>query len=865
MRTGVVYRRALHAAAHGERLAASVPPTAAQLDDWRALMVLYVEAAPRPRDETVRDPDSGRFAASGSRRHLARLTPKPTPPTAGPGPVTPCGRAPWRPSPPTVRARAGPYGSVPPRSETRMGRICALWRYLGRAHYGNAPCGLGYSNCPGVGRSDGAFRRGEQNRVPRNGAVRSRPGGHGPNSRQRRRPPRAPARGAIRAGAPRRRSGARRTPPNARGAARRVYRAGWNCSLSSCSGSSSSPWCCSVPWSTTASRSTRDFATYAQAWSAIGHGALDPRSSIVGVPFWQNNAEFAMWPLALLYHLYPHPVTLLWVQDLAVVATELVTFRWISQVVARHDSEFSSRARATIGVVAVLALVANPWVYETIAFDFHFEALAALFAVLVARDVWTGRSGRLRWWVPLALACDAFGGVYLVGVGISAMLAGRRTRRTGALLAAGGGAWLVLLSTVGGLGVGGSGLKAAYGYLVGPHQGRIGPLDIVTGVLTHPGSVAHAVASHVPVVLGLLVAVGLIGLFSSWGIGMATVVLLPNVLDGSGLFLRYAASFQSWPALPFVLVGSVMVVLRLRQRGQWGRKAAAALATTWVAIAGVLAAVVIPTVLPNWVAVDPAAAAVLARAQLAIAPGAEVIASQGIVGRFAQRAPRSTTSGPVGRPFPSRRAPWCSSSASTRGWRTRSGARGRRSGSCGRSCTPPSCAPARASTSSTGRRPRAPPPSRFRSGPRRSSDLLHQPAVSVRVAERQERSVVLALGVGARHLRPRLEVKEVARRHAAPHQLSPGRFDVGHDQVQPLHGAGCRRVGHQGDGAGRAVRGHLDDAEVVPGAVVDEQVESGLLGVEGLGAVQVGYRQHHELELPVHAHPFSVGASIRRL
>jgi hypothetical protein len=383
---------------------------------------------------------------------------------------------------------------------------------------------------------------------------------------------------------------------------------------------------------------TRDFANYAQAWSAIGHGNLDPRSSIVGVPFWQNNAEFVMWPLALLSHLYPHPVVLLWVQDVAVVLTELVTFRWISQVVGRPGSGLSVRAQAAIGAATVLALVANPWVYETIAFDFHVEPLAALFAVLVARDVWEGRAGRLRWWVPLALACDVFGGVYLVGVGISAMLAGRRTRRTGALLAAGGGAWLVLLTAIGGAGVGGTGLKVAYGYLVGPHRGRIGPFDVVTAALTHPGSVLHVAASHLPVVLGMFVTVGLIGFFSSWGIGMATVVLLPNLLDGSGLFLRYPASFQSWPAMPFVLVGSVMVVIRVLQHGERGRKAAVALATAWVTVAGVLATVVIPTAIPEWVAVDPTAAAVLARTQPAIPPGAEVIASQGIVGRFAERA-----------------------------------------------------------------------------------------------------------------------------------------------------------------------------------------------------------------------------------
>ena len=340
---------------------------------------------------------------------------------------------------------------------------------------------------------------------------------------------------------------------------------------------------------------------------------------------------------------------------------------------------------------------------------------------------------------------------------------------------------------------------------MGPHHGRIGPLDVVAGALTHPGSVAYAMASHVPVVLGLLVSVGLIGLFSSWGIGMAAVVLLPNILDGSGMFLRYAASFQSWPALPFVLVGSVMVALRLRQGGEWDRRAVGALASMWAAVAGVLAAIVIPTVLPDWVAVDPAAAAVLARSEPAIAPDAEVIASQGIVGGFAERASvHEFASG--GQTFPVEAHTVVFVLSAHQGVADAFAGSGTAIGFVRTQLHAVEVRGARASTCSTGRRPRGPPRSRFRSG-RGSSDLLHQPAVSVGVAERQECSVVLALRIGAGHLGPRIEVKEVAGPDAAPHQLGPGRVDVGHYQVQSLHRAGRRRVGHQGDGAGRAARG----------------------------------------------------------
>jgi len=59
---------------------------------------------------------------------------------------------------------------------------------------------------------------------------------------------------------------------------------------------------------------TPDFAQYHQAWYLIAHGNLDPRDTLGRFPFWQNHAEFMLWPMSLLYWVWPHCVDLLWLQ-----------------------------------------------------------------------------------------------------------------------------------------------------------------------------------------------------------------------------------------------------------------------------------------------------------------------------------------------------------------------------------------------------------------------------------------------------------------------------------------------------------------------------------------------------------------------
>src|SRR5205807_3980179 len=118
--------------------------------------------------------------------------------------------------------------------------------------------------------------------------------------------------------------------------------------------------------------------------------------------FWQNHAEFIMWPLALPYWIFPSGVLLLWLQDIGVVGAELVAFLWLCEIAHRHRPD-DPDARWLAGAGLVL-LAVNPFSWWAVSFDFHAECLAVLFAALVARDLANGRRRAWAWAVAL-LAC----------------------------------------------------------------------------------------------------------------------------------------------------------------------------------------------------------------------------------------------------------------------------------------------------------------------------------------------------------------------------------------------------------------------------------------------------------------------------
>jgi hypothetical protein len=184
---------------------------------------------------------------------------------------------------------------------------------------------------------------------------------------------------------------------------------------------------------------TSDFSLYNQAWFLIAHGNLDPYSTAQGFPFWQSHCEFVMWPLALLYWVWPHGVTLLWLQDLCVVGAEAVAFTWLCEL---SQKSLPSRDAAGLAGVGLLLLAGNPWIWWSVSFDYHAETLAILFAVLLARDLAHGRRRAWVWMLPL-VACGDVAGTYLAGLGLGSVLVGRRSRGPGAGLAWIGVGWVV--------------------------------------------------------------------------------------------------------------------------------------------------------------------------------------------------------------------------------------------------------------------------------------------------------------------------------------------------------------------------------------------------------------------------------------
>ena len=75
-----------------------------------------------------------------------------------------------------------------------------------------------------------------------------------------------------------------------------------------------------------------DFTGYGQAWFLMAHGHLDPYVSSWGEKFLSDHASFIMIPLSAFWWVWPHAVTLLWLQCVAIVVGEGVAFVWMCEV-----------------------------------------------------------------------------------------------------------------------------------------------------------------------------------------------------------------------------------------------------------------------------------------------------------------------------------------------------------------------------------------------------------------------------------------------------------------------------------------------------------------------------------------------------
>jgi hypothetical protein len=389
---------------------------------------------------------------------------------------------------------------------------------------------------------------------------------------------------------------------------------------------------------------TWDYAIRYQGWWGIAHGNLNPYSTVVGRHFLQDHFELINWPLAPLSWIWPHGLWPLWIQDAMVTAAE------VGAVFMVHDAlrlgTWSRRIPgwAAIGAVSVM-LVANPWIYDSIAFDFHYQSVgAACFALLTCREMMLGRTRRLVVFAALCLACGDIATTYLVAVGVGGILAGHGQRRRGFALVGAGAVWFGVVSLVGGNA--GSGLSGHYAYLAGPGLLRASPTRILKGALTHPSRVLGRLWSQRLDLWAYTSSAGLIGLFTPWAVLPVLVLLETGLTGGEGLA---GSPYESFGAFLFLIPLSVLALGRLdrwleaRIGGRVGRarealgSVAPTLGVVIVVVAVLWGAVWIPRVPGQWIRVDQSVASVLDRVERMIPAGAEVVASQGVVGRFADR------------------------------------------------------------------------------------------------------------------------------------------------------------------------------------------------------------------------------------
>jgi len=382
---------------------------------------------------------------------------------------------------------------------------------------------------------------------------------------------------------------------------------------------------------------TNDFTTYEQAFYLISHGHLDPFSTSLGHPFWQDHGSFLMWPLAFLDWLWPHPTTLLWLQDAAAAGAEAVAFLWVCELASmRARKALDHRALWACVCLALILLVLNPWVVWAVTADFHTEPLATVWLLAAARDLFAGR--RRAWiWIALALLTGDVGASYCGALGVSAMIAGRRWWRTGLAVACVGFAWMALLGAI--HATKGT-LPSYYAPLILGHLGSVPAgttsLAVVKAVILHPGRVISAFWANRLNVWASLSAAGLLGIAWPPALVPMALVLVEGALTHGPRFS--APGFQNLPVLILGAVGTAAICLKLAERRSTRRRLLLPALLLALALNGIgWATVWFPRLPKTWLPVTPQAGATLRQLESRIGPQDEVVVQQGVAGGFARR------------------------------------------------------------------------------------------------------------------------------------------------------------------------------------------------------------------------------------
>jgi uncharacterized membrane protein (DUF485 family) len=183
-------------------------------------------------------------------------------------------------------------------------------------------------------------------------------------------------------------------------------------------------------------------------------------------------------------------------------------------------------------------------------------------------------------------------------------------------------------------------LISNYAYLAGPKaSANVGMRPILVGLLTHPSRGLHELHARWLFTYRLVASSGLLGVVNPLALAVALAVLLPSDLNISPVFSGPISAFQNLPVYFFVPIGTAVALAWLsRSRFRIVRWAVVPLGLAILIQSLVLASTYIPQARTQFLVVDSAAATQLAKVQAVIPQQDEVVVSQGVLGRFSNRA-----------------------------------------------------------------------------------------------------------------------------------------------------------------------------------------------------------------------------------
>ena len=386
---------------------------------------------------------------------------------------------------------------------------------------------------------------------------------------------------------------------------------------------------------------THDFAFYSQAFTYASISNIDPASTFGAGSFLHNHFEISIVIFAILFNHIFSSFSLLFLQDLAIFGTDLVVLMFAFRLLQRTENHYLTGG-IVLGSVFALGTLLSPWALEATTFDFHSEVIGGFFVTASLYCLWRKHLVFATAFVVLAIATGSVTALFLAGAMLGFVLSKhvetsfpiRALGLTFALLALGEIALLALSNFEN------NDYLAGFSYLT-PGISHIPTFSqALLGAVTHPIGVTFRIIEKLGVFYRYAVSGGLFWLFDPIGLGTLLLGFGPSLINGDSTFINPIAAFQIETGIVLFSVASLLVLAKIIASPKSTRAIRAGLImVSMVAMAfGVLELRFYNNqILATWGSVNSTQAQALALALSRIPKNNEVIVSQGVVGRFANR------------------------------------------------------------------------------------------------------------------------------------------------------------------------------------------------------------------------------------